>query len=88
MNSKKKYTPINCSFYDVLESHATIGDWVIIRIRTENEGVHEISDRITNLETRQGEEFLILESGNVYRLDAIVSINGESLNEPSFSMES
>jgi len=87
MSEKKEYSPINCSYYDVLESHATIGDLVEVVIKTEEGNNQTFSDRIINLETRKGEEFVIMGSGNVYRLDTIVSINGESPNQPPFTSE-
>jgi Rho-binding antiterminator len=87
MINKDKYKPINCSYYDVLESHATIGDLIKITVMTEKDMTQTFSDRIINLETRKGEEFVKMESGNFYRLDAIVSINEESSNQAPFSTE-
>ena len=84
MTSRDEYKPIDCIYYDILEAHATTGDRITIAIKTENGRIKTFSDRIINLETRKGEEFMILESGNIYRLDIIVSINGESPEEPPY----
>lgn len=86
MSDKIEYRPINCSYYDVLESHATIGDLIEIVLKTKEGNNQSFNDRIINLEARNGEEFVIMESGNVFRLDTIVSINGESPKQPPYNL--
>ena len=87
MQNNSRYIPISCSYYDVLEAHATKGDTVQIELM---EGLNKpfiLQDQILTLETCKGEEFVILKSGRKFRLDAIQSVNGVSINEPIFDIE-
>lgn len=73
------YVPIDCSFYDRLESHATRAQSVAVELQTER-GAHTIHARIADLFSRDGAEFarLIPDDGDPVevRLDQIVSIGG------------
>ncbi|NNF33984.1 MAG: hypothetical protein HKN68_07740 [Saprospiraceae bacterium] len=87
MINRDEYKPINCSYYDILEAHATTGNLIKITIKKEDEGIQEYSDRIINLKSKKGEEFAIMESGKVVRLDNIVAINGVSPKQPPFNTD-
>ena len=81
MKNKKStdYQPISCNFYDLLEAAATRRDRVTIRYRGEKGQVLEIEAVITDLRASQGEEFIYLDNGIYFRLDRILSIDGEEL---------
>lgn len=67
------YHPINCSYYDELEAIATLKKVVtIVYIDEQGEQV-DATTRITNLFTRNKEEFMVLENGIQFRLDRLVS---------------
>ena len=76
MENNSTYTPINCSFYDILEAHATKKDMVEIVLKNKDDDQTMIKDIIKNFETRKGEEFAVLSSGIWVRLDTILSVNG------------
>ena len=71
------YTPINCSFHDLLLEKATLRAYCKIQYFTE---IHEFLTchaLIKDVFTRAGEEFVELSTGELIRLDRIVSIAGE-----------
>ena len=71
------YQPISCDFYDVLEALA------VRRIKTTVEFVDDSNTvllenvLITDLQTRDKEEFLYLDDGQFIRLDRLLSVKGE-----------
>ncbi len=71
------YLPINCSYYDELEAIATLKKVVTIVYCDEQGGEVNATTRITNLFTRQKEEFMVLENGIQFRLDRLVSADGK-----------
>ena len=78
---EKTYKPISCDYYDILLDFATKKQEVSI-VLTSEEGNDpmEFSDIIIDVFTKKGEEFMNLKSGNTYRLDRIISVNGIELN--------
>ena len=74
---EQKYQPISCDYYDELEIVAM--RQTIAEIIFKNEAGEEktISTKIKTLQTRNSEEFLILENGDEIRLDRLVSMNGK-----------
>ena len=74
---EQKYQPISCDYYDELEIVAMRQSIATIIFRND-EGVElSISKKIKTLETRNSEEFLILENGEEIRLDKLISMNGK-----------
>jgi transcriptional antiterminator Rof (Rho-off) len=74
MDTKDKYIPIACSFYD----HFEIAGLRNENVNLELQNGELISGFIKTLESRKGEgEFVILKDGSSIRLDKVVSINGE-----------
>ncbi len=76
---QQTYTPISCSYYDLLESLA------VRRIRSEIVYVCPEGDTalttfatIIDVYARGDEEFIKLDTKEAIRLDRIVSINGEA----------
>lgn len=70
------YTPISCSFYDELEALATIKELVVIEYYADNNPL-KISGKITNLYTKQKEEFVELNNDIIIRLDKLIAVNGK-----------
>lgn len=75
------YRPINCSFYDELESAATLKKKVLLGYEATDEQNLERRVIIANLQTTQGEEYLIASDGWQLRLDKIVHIDGKYLQD-------
>lgn len=75
------YTPIDCDFHDELESASTLGKPVTIVVV--GKGGHEetLIDIITDLghgiDSEGRAEFMTLKSGQRFRFDRIVSIDGK-----------
>lgn len=74
---KKKYVPIDCNFYDEIE---------ILAMRKSKSTVVYLSDKdeqttlkgvIKNVYAKNKEEFLEMESGLVFRLDRLISLDGK-----------
>lgn len=74
---EQKYQPISCDYYDELEIVAM--RQTIAEVVFENEAGEKttISTKIKTLQTRNSEEFLILENGDEIRLDKLISMNGK-----------
>lgn len=81
MKNKKPtdYQPISCNFYDLLEAAATQRKRVKIRYRGERDQPLEVEAVIKDLRASQGEEFIYLDNGISFRLDRIISVDGEEL---------
>ncbi len=74
---KPEYKPINCSYYDELEAIATLRKRVVVEyydgdlaLKLENVG-------ITNLFTKEKEEFVVLTNGLTIRLDRLIQVDGK-----------
>lgn len=75
------YKPINCSFYDILEAHATKKRYVRIQYFTD---IHEfitvdaiIKDLYIKPDQNGKAEFMLLNTGLEIRLDRLVSVDGK-----------
>ena len=73
------YRPINCSYYDELEAIATLKKVVTIVYHNEQGEEVNVATRITNLYTRNKEEFMVLENGTQFRLDRLISADGKAV---------
>ena len=69
------YKPFDCSLHDELESAATLRRTVSIVYETSEESL-EVKDRIVDVFSKDGEEFIRLASGLTIRLDRIISFEG------------
>ncbi len=78
-NKSTKYQPISCNFYDLLEAAATRRARVKICYRGERGQALEIEAVIIDIRASQGEEFIFLDNGISFRLDRIISVDGEDL---------
>ena len=72
------YTPIDCNFHDRLLSWATLRTLCEFELRPSGDaGVNfKVQGVITDVFTKDQQEFAVLKSGFTFRLDQIISING------------
>ena len=70
------YIPINCNFYDELEALATLGKKCDILFLREEARV-TLTGVIKDLYTREGVEYLKMDSGLEIRLDKLVQVDGK-----------
>lgn len=74
---EKKYVPINCDFYDEIEIHAMRKSKIMVVYLSENEKQTTIEGVIKNVFAQNKEEFLEMESGLIFRLDRLISLDGK-----------
>lgn len=71
------YQPIDCNYYDRLEALATLRQRSRIDyVNTEGQSTTLEAVLIVDLQTRNKEEFMILEDGQEIRLDKLIAVNG------------
>jgi Rho-binding antiterminator len=70
------YRPIACSLHDRLEALATLGRVVCVEYRSPGGAVERVDDRVTDIFTRDGAEYLCTAAGREIRLDALMSVGG------------
>lgn len=80
---EKTYKPIDCGFYDHLEAAATIKKYVKLQYFTEIREFITVMAVVKNLYTKDGEEFLVLSTGDEIRLDRIVRI--DEVTSPTYA---
>jgi len=79
MKISTHYSPIDCSFHDILLDRATRLLKVLIVYVSSNLRHEETEAIITDVFTRNREEFMKLDSGELIRLDHIRSVDGIAL---------
>lgn len=78
-----KYTPISCHFYDLLEIWAMRRLTVEIVHRETTDATattQTIAARIADLYARDGQEFMVLSTGQTLRLDQLIRVNGTDVS--------
>lgn len=75
VGSSAGYTPVNCEFHDVLESVATLRKQVVMEVRQRDGAIAILRAGITDIFTRDGAEYVTLDTGENIRLDALVSVD-------------
>ena len=75
----KKYIPINCDFYDEIELRALRGSVCMVVFRTEDGKEKTIEGVIKNVFAKNKEEFMEMKSGELIRLDQLISIDGKKV---------
>jgi Rho-binding antiterminator len=81
MSDSAGYHPIDCGLHDRLEALATLRRRVRIEYRAEPDAVESIDDRIADIVTRDGAEYLRTETGLEIRLDALVRVDGVGFDQ-------
>lgn len=80
------YHPISCSYYDRLESLATRCQRCdVVYISDADRENQNLLGYIVDLYTKDQEEFMVMDTGLIIRLDHLVSVNG--ILNPSFSRD-
>jgi Rho-binding antiterminator len=72
------YVPINCNLHDRLEALATLRKRCRIVYQTADGEIIEALDTITDVYTKNKEEFATLGSGETTRLDMLIEVDGQS----------
>lgn len=80
-NQGDAYRPVSCDFYDVLESAATLRKPVPIVQQDAGGATTTRTARITNVFSKDGVEYITLDSGENIRLDALAAVDGVAANE-------
>lgn len=71
------YRPINCSYYDELEAIATLQKRVRV-VYEGQDGPQTIEGvGISNLYSKEKEEFVVLTNGQIIRLDYLIEVDGK-----------
>lgn len=81
MATEDRYRPISCDFHDILEAAATTRRPVTVEFCDLQAAIVQRQARIADLVTRDGGEYLLLDTGDSIRLDRIVSIDGIRLGD-------
>jgi len=76
---RSAYAPISCEFHDLLESLATTRKRASLLFRNDGGGVERREATLVDLHARNGEEFLVLDTGESVRLDRLLEVDGEKL---------
>ncbi len=72
----KKYIPIDCNYYDVLEAFATKRTLVDILYKDEQQNPQQVQSKIVDFFILDKVEHLKLKDGQSIRLDFLISVNG------------
>jgi Rho-binding antiterminator len=72
----RPYRPIDCSLHDRLEAAATIGKPVSVTYRAGDGTEVRVEDRIVDIVSSGGVEFVKLQEGTLIRLDDLVIVDG------------
>lgn len=78
-SARLPYHPISCEFHDRLEDLATLRKTVRIRFKDASGTDQERDVRISDVFAHDGEEFLLLSTGEHVRLDWLVEVDGARL---------
>ncbi|MBC8172528.1 MAG: hypothetical protein H7X71_01365 [Chitinophagales bacterium] len=70
------YKPVSCDLYDHLSALSVHGKRVSLEIRDETGESKKLTVQISDIVTKNKEEFLITDTGDSIRLDRIISWEG------------
>ena len=76
---EKKYVPIDCNFYDEIEILAMRKSKSTVVYLSEKDEQTTIEGVIKNVFAKNKEEFLEMESGLIFRLDRLISLDGKEV---------
>ena len=75
------YQPINCEFYDLLESAATRRQRIVVDYRDEAGQSASTTAVIVDVRSKDGAEYLYADNGVVIRLDRLLAVDGKKLSD-------
>jgi len=73
------YIPVNCEFHDYLEEFAMRRKQVSVHFFSEDGAARQRDAVITDVFAREGADYMTLSSGELIRLDRLVSVDGIEL---------
>lgn len=76
MPTPEQYIPIDCNFYDRIEAAIVQRRTVLLEYLGAKGHLLSTETRLKDTQTKNGEEFLILPSGERIRMDRIISLDG------------
>jgi Rho-binding antiterminator len=76
------YRPISCSLHDRLEAAAVMRARCALHYETDAGECRTVEVRITDVVTREGAEFVVLDSGDSVRADRIRRLDGHPFESP------
>lgn len=76
MDPSRKYIPIDCGFYDRIEAAIVQRKTVRLEYWGAEGQIVAADTRLGDTQTKDGEEFLLLPSGEQIRMDRIISLDG------------
>ncbi len=76
MSDEGPYRPIDCGLHDELQLRALRGRPVDLRYLTPNGTPRALVDRLVDVFTKAGAEYVGTASGEVIRLDRLVEVDG------------
>jgi Rho-binding antiterminator len=79
-NEPLPYLPINCSSHDILLAKATLKTNCKISYNNEDGNTLQTEGIIIDVYTKVKEEFLQLNNGIIIRLDKLISVDDEQIN--------
>jgi Rho-binding antiterminator len=79
--ARSDYVPISCEFHDILEATATTRKVVRLQFVDDGNSLHRRDDRIVDVYSRAGAEYVTLGSGETVRLDRLRSVDGVGLGD-------
>lgn len=74
--SDDAYQPISCELHDVLEAAATLRKRVPVVVLDADGASTSREARITDIFGKDGIEYVVLDSGETVRLDALAEVDG------------
>jgi len=80
-NYNTPYQAINCSFHDVLLEKATFGKVQNIQYMTPDQKKVVLDERIIDVYTKSGSEYMVLENRITIRLDHIIAVGDNKPND-------
>ncbi len=81
MDTRNRYSPIDCSFHDILLDRATRRKKISVAYLSSGKRQQLEEVIILDVFTKNKEEFMTLDSGEMIRLDYLVSVDGVPLPE-------
>jgi transcriptional antiterminator Rof (Rho-off) len=79
---EQPYIPIPCGFHDRLLHWATRKE-AVEAVLLENGRTVQLKAVIADVFTREGAEYILFETGQQFRLDALVEVNGLMVRDDS-----
>ena len=84
-NAHFPYSPISCELHDRLEDLATERRFASILFRDESDVEQKRNARVNDVFSASGEEFVLISTGELLRLDRLIEVDGTRFVDPEAS---